>query len=435
MKRLREYLFIWDALALFVGLWVALMLRHLAWVTWAEYQVYLLPFAILFAIYLVIFYIAGIYNHRQYFSWEEIFSKIVYLHALCLLVGMALFYLSPYFAVQPKTILIISIGLSLAYFVLTRLWLLPLLFRRKQKVLILAEGVVVEEFLASSRNNFYFNFDFQVADMTRVEELGAVIKREGIEMLVLDYKHQFVKENLAVLYKLFLNEVVFVDIVKLYEDYFEREPVTLLSSDWCLRHVSNSERKVQDSLIRLMDIFGCLILAVPGLICLPFIVLVIKLDDGGGVFFRQERVGRGGRRIEIWKIRTMTYADEKMGDKANKVTRVGGFLRKSRLDELPQIWNVFKGDLALIGPRPERVQAAEVYAREIHYYNIRHLLRPGLSGWAQLNQKNHPHHDLDITATEEKLSFDLYYVRYRSLWFNIKIAVKTIAVLLSQEGK
>ena len=131
----------------------------------------------------------------------------------------------------------------------------------------------------------------------------------------------------------------------------------------------------------------------------------------------------------------MTIGDDggRWGEVENKVTRVGAFLRRTRLDELPQLWNVTRGELSLIGPRPEFGPAAEKYAAEIKYYNVRHLVKPGLSGWAQIYGEQ-PHHGISIAETKNKLSYDLYYIKNRSFLLDVKIALKTIRILLSRSG-
>lgn len=118
----------------------------------------------------------------------------------------------------------------------------------------------------------------------------------------------------------------------------------------------------------------------------------------------------------------------------NMETRVGKFLRKSRIDELPQIWNVFSGDISIIGPRPELPYLVESYQQSINYYDMRHIIKPGLSGWAQIYGR-HAHHGVNTEDTENKLSHDLYYVKNRSIFLEIKIALQTIKVLLSFVGR
>lgn len=139
------------------------------------------------------------------------------------------------------------------------------------------------------------------------------------------------------------------------------------------------------------------------------------------------------------KFRTMTFANDggkwKEEGLKNKVTRVGAFLRKTRVDELPQLWNVLRGDISLIGPRPEFHDAVQQYGQQIPYYNVRHLIKPGLSGWAQIYHDNHPHHGLDVDATAEKLSYDLYYIKNRSIVLDAIIALKTLKTLILSRGK
>jgi lipopolysaccharide/colanic/teichoic acid biosynthesis glycosyltransferase len=115
-------------------------------------------------------------------------------------------------------------------------------------------------------------------------------------------------------------------------------------------------------------------------------------------------------------------------------TRLGYWLRRLRLDELPQLWSVVRGQQSLIGPRPERPDYSELYRQQLPYYDVRHLIPPGLSGWAQLYHENHPHFQPALDATAEKLSYDLYYVKNRNFWLDLKIALKTIKVLLSVKG-
>ena len=140
----------------------------------------------------------------------------------------------------------------------------------------------------------------------------------------------------------------------------------------------------------------------------------------------------------MYKFRTMKIANDSgkwnSGEK-NYVTTIGAFLRKTRLDELPQLWNVVFGDVSLIGPRPEFPDAVKTYENEISYYGIRHLIKPGLSGWAQIYHDNHPHHGIGIAETKEKLSYDLYYMKHRSFILDLQIVLKTIKKLLSIKGK
>ena len=213
-------------------------------------------------------------------------------------------------------------------------------------------------------------------------------------------------------------------------------PVSLVGYDWFLENLSLSPKVSYDLVKRMMDVIISLPLALLSLIFYPFVFLAIKMDDGGEIFIRQSRIGQDNKHVEIIKFRSMSGLDE--GEEVLKsrrvVTKVGTFLRKSRIDELPQLWNVLKGDISLIGPRPEIPALALKYEEEIPYYNVRHLIKPGLSGWAQIYHDNHPHHGTDFSETKMKLSYDLYYIKNRSFFLDLKIALKTIKALLSRTG-
>jgi lipopolysaccharide/colanic/teichoic acid biosynthesis glycosyltransferase len=176
------------------------------------------------------------------------------------------------------------------------------------------------------------------------------------------------------------------------------------------------------------------------LLCLPVVAMIlgvcailIKLDTPGPIFYCQRRAGFGGRPFTIFKLRTMAhnhggehYTLE--GDK--RITRVGRFLRQYRLDELPQIINILRGDMSWIGPRPEAVSLAEWYEREVPFYIYRHIVRPGLSGWAQVHQGN----VAAVDAARQKLEYDFYYIKHFSLWLDAVIVLKTVRAIVTGFG-
>ena len=225
---------------------------------------------------------------------------------------------------------------------------------------------------------------------------------------------------------------------EIYEDIFNRVPISLLKYNWFLENISTTPHAGYDALKRVMDITIAIILILLSLPLYPLIILAIKLEDGKEIFGYQDRMGRANHMIRILKFRTMLFNDngdwQKQG-KINEVTKVGYFLRKTRLDEFPQLWNVLKGDMSLIGPRPEFPQAVKRYSDEISYYNIRHLIKPGLSGWAQIYQERHPHHGVDTLETTNKLAYDLYYIKNRSFLLDLKIALRTLKTMVSFAGR
>jgi sugar transferase (PEP-CTERM system associated) len=189
------------------------------------------------------------------------------------------------------------------------------------------------------------------------------------------------------------------------------------------------------ALKRLLDIVASAVMLVLTAPFLAAAALAVKLQDGGPVLYRQARVTRGGRVFRIMKLRTMTTDAEASGavwaQKADpRVTRIGRFLRRSRLDELPQLVNVLKGDMSFVGPRPERPEFTAELARELPLYNERHLVRAGLTGWAQVNYP----YGASLDDARSKLSYDLYYVKNFSVLFDVLIIAQTLRVVLWPSG-
>jgi exopolysaccharide biosynthesis polyprenyl glycosylphosphotransferase len=167
----------------------------------------------------------------------------------------------------------------------------------------------------------------------------------------------------------------------------------------------------------------------------PLVVLAVKLSSKGPIFFRQTRVGMGGRNFEVIKFRTMFTDAESGGAKwATKndprVTRVGMFLRKSRIDEIPQLWNVLRGDMGFVGPRPERPEFVAWLTEELPFYYLRTLIRPGLTGWAQVRYG----YGATLAETKAKLEYDLYYIKHMSMGLDLLIMFETIKTILRRRG-
>jgi lipopolysaccharide/colanic/teichoic acid biosynthesis glycosyltransferase len=209
-----------------------------------------------------------------------------------------------------------------------------------------------------------------------------------------------------------------------------------VGESWVLENVSLTPHGLDDVLKRSFDVLGALCLGLIALPLYPIIMLAIKLEDRGAIFYRTERIGRYNKPIHMLKFRTMNGHDHGTAALQSelRVTRVGRFLRKTRLDEIPQFWNIFRGDLSFIGPRPEMPALAAVYAERIPFYNLRHMITPGLSGWAQINEYEVPRSGIDVDRTITKLSFDLYYLKHRSFLLDLEIALKTLKTLLLRSG-
>jgi exopolysaccharide biosynthesis polyprenyl glycosylphosphotransferase len=395
-----------------------------------------IPFSILFLAWVVVFFIAGLYEKHTRILKNRLPSVIFSAQVVNSILAVLFFYFIPYFGITPKTNLFIYLFISFALVLIWRIYAVPFLgFRRKENAILIGSGEEMSDLKEEVNNNERYNLKFiSSVDLNEIDSLdfqNEVLNRiysEGVSSIVIDLKNEKVEPILPRLYNLIFSKIKFIDQYKIYEDIFDRVPLSLVGYNWFLENISSSSRVGYDFVKRGIDVVVSCILGIFSLIVYPFVVLAIMLDDRGPIFFAQERVGQNNRIIKILKFRSMTVEEPK------QVTRVGAFLRKTRIDELPQLWNVLRGDLSLVGPRPEIPELVKLYEKEIPYYNVRHLIKPGLSGWAQLYHEHHPHHQADAHKTRVKLSYDLYYIKNRSLFLDFKIALKTIKLLLSRKG-
>jgi sugar transferase (PEP-CTERM system associated) len=221
-----------------------------------------------------------------------------------------------------------------------------------------------------------------------------------------------------------------------YELVRGRVPVESLKGSWLVYGEGFRQNWWRTLEKRVIDIAASLVLLALALPVMIAAAIAIALESGAPVFYRQERVGRGGRRFTIWKFRSMRQDAEADG-KARwaaagdpRCTRVGRFIRKTRIDELPQLFNVLVGDLSLVGPRPERPEFVAGLAKEIPFYNARHSVKPGVTGWAQVRYA----YGASSEESKKKLEYDLYYVKNHTLLLDVLILLETIRVVLRGEG-
>lgn len=225
----------------------------------------------------------------------------------------------------------------------------------------------------------------------------------------------------------------------IYEELLGRVPIHHLESDWVLRSFVDETRS--DGLYelgkRILDIIGSIVGIAIFLVMLPFVSTAILMESGFPIFYRQERLGKGGKEFKIIKFRTMRQDAEQngqaqmAGEHDPRITRVGNFLRVTRLDEFPQFLNVLHGEMSLAGPRAERAQWVATFQEEIPFYRARLLVKPGISGWAQINYG----YASNVEDTSVKLEYDLYYIKHRSIIMDIVILLRTISTVLGRKGR
>ena len=233
-----------------------------------------------------------------------------------------------------------------------------------------------------------------------------------------------------------------VEVVRMpimYEELTQRVPIEHLESDWVIRSFVDQVRVhgLYELVKRLMDIFGGFVGTLIYLLFFPFVASAIWFETGFPILYSQERLGKGGSVFSIYKFRTMRQNAESNGEAKlaeendPRVTKVGNFLRKTRIDELPQFWNVLRGEMSLVGPRAERPTLVAEFQKQIPYYRARLLVKPGLTGWAQINYG----YVATVKETFVKLEYDLYYIKHRTTNLDFSIVLRTIGTVLRRTGR
>ena len=435
-----------DLGSLVAALWLSLFLRSFEIPSQDLFLTHLLPFSMLFVLWILVFYIAGLYEKHTAILKSKLPLILANTQIANSTLAVAFFYFIPFFGITPKTILFIYLLVSFVLILSWRIYGYFVIGRgHPHNAVLIGSGDEMKELFEEVNSNSIYNIKFvSSVDLGRADEKGfwdeivSHIYSENVSVIAIDLANKNVEPVLPHLYNLIFSKISFIDMHKIYEDIFDRVPLSLLSHDWFLENISTLPRGGYDALKRLMDIIISIPLLFVPILLYPLILVAMKIEGEGPVFTYQDRVGRNNRVIRILKFRTMLFNDN--GDwqnrgVTNKVTKVGNLLRKTRLDEFPQLWNVLKGDISLIGPRPEFPEAVKHYTDEIAYYNIRHLIKPGLSGWAQIYHDPQMRHQLTTVDTKNKLSYDLYYIKNRSLLLDIKIALRTLKTLTSIAGR
>lgn len=448
LARKEPYVLLFGDLFFFlVALWFSLVIRNFSIPSQEVFLMHLQPFGVLFIISIAVFYVAGLYEKRTIVLRSKLPGVLFNTQIINSFIAVLFFYFIPYFGIAPKTVLFIYLIVSFVGIWFWRAYIYFLISSRTpNNALIIGSGEEMKELYEQVNNHPFYNLHFvSLLDIDKnegdifVEEVTSRIYGENVSLVAIDLSNPKVEPILPHLYNFIFSKISFVDMHKIYEDVFDRVPLSLLKYSWFLENISTSPRYAYDALKRLMDLCIALVLFIASLPIDLITAILIKFEDGGPVFIYQDRVGKNNRLIKIIKFRTMSSNDNgeygKGGATTLRITRIGNFLRKTRIDELPQLLNVITGNLSLVGPRPELPNLTKVYEKQIPYYNVRHIIKPGLSGWAQIYQENHPHHGEAVLETKEKLSYDLYYIKNRSFILDLKIALLTIRTLLSRVGK
>ena len=445
-KTERSLLFFGDLVFLYLALWLTLALRTLSIPTQEYFGRHLIPFTFLFVLWVLIFFIAGLYDQHTTLFRSKLPERIVRVQLLNIIFAALFFFAVPFFGIAPKTNLVLYLVISSALIIFWRLSLLPLFLRREPAPALLIGGgkefkELYEEINQNSRYPLHFTHSIntdRIQPGALSEKIFSELRNPTLSFVVIDMGHSKLAAILPHLYKPLFSNVQFIDARELYEDIFERLPLSVLSDAGALERLAVAPRPFYHAAKRAIDMFFSLLLGIPTLVLSPLLAVAIRLESRGPVMLRQERVGKNGQMFCAHKFRSMERVENGVWieESDNKITRIGGFLRHTRLDELPQLWDIFIGRLSFIGPRPDLSGLHGRLSAEIPFYHLRSLVEPGLSGWAQVKQDYAPGNISPQSIEETKLRFmyDLYYLKHRSLMLDLEIFFRTIRVILTRFG-
>ncbi len=413
--------------ALFFGFWNNF--------SWGIFLDHLLPFTILYLLWLIIFYIFGFYDLELLKTPFSFYARVLTGLGFSLALGITFFYLVPFFGITPKTNLILNIVI---FGILISGWrkLFYSLFSShfQSKVAVIGKNPQSEELAGAIQKNPHLGYKF-ITFFDPEKDMFRQVQEKEIDTLILAENiipGSTLAKNLYQCLPLKLN---FIDLARAYEIICEKIPISFVAHTWFLENLREREKGFYDEIKRIIDFalaFLLLLLTSP---LWPFIALSIKLEDRGPIFYHQKRIGKDKKPFLLTKFRSMREGAEKetgavWAEKEDpRITKVGKFLRRTHLDEIPQMLNILKGDISLVGPRPERPEFVEQLEKEVPHYHIRHLIKPGFTGWAQIKFK----YGRSVMDSFEKFQYDLYYLKNRSLFLDLRILLKTFSLLFKKE--
>lgn len=415
MKReiplIKFFIIILDFLLFFSALILTLILRF-GLDLWPKFQEHFYPFFFLFPFYLISILAFDFYNF-YFLSLRNLFLRLLNFFVVTFIFSVIYFYFSQViFSISPKTNLFLFLVIYAFLLSLSRILFLKIYQRKKLAVYFLGREELKEKLKKDLNGNPFFIY----------EELKENFKENSFLIIDPQYhlkSHNFLKEILTL-------KITAFDFVDFYEKFFGRIPLEALDIDLIVREIFVSETKTYFYLKKFIDItlaiFFFVFLFLP--LFLPISIL-IYLNSPGSIFFFNERVGYQGKIFKLIKFRTMEGKQKgqkwAVGDEEKRIFFFGKILRKAHLDELPQIINILKGELSFVGPRPEQPIIAKDLEKEIPFYNLRYLVLPGLTGWAQVNFK----YPENLEETKIKLEYDLYYLKNGNLFLDILTIIKT----------
>ncbi|MBN2884514.1 sugar transferase [Patescibacteria group bacterium] len=392
-----------------------------------------------FIIFIIVFYINNLYNLRQMASVHNFIRRTLSSVISASLLAVVYFYIYPLVDIAPKTNLAIFALFSLIGFLIWRRlsYLLLKSSPWQNNLAIIGYNEHVQELVADmqKRPGLGYQTALIFKDINELQELQQRIIEKNIRTIILADDFNANTALRQTLFSLLRHQVSFISFTDFYEQVNGKVPVENINQNWFLENLAEGEKNYFDFAKKSFDY---ILASIFFLISLPFWIIIsilIKLNSAGPIFFTQMRVGKNGRLFKLYKFRTMRVHDNDgaitaVNDK--RVTLVGKLLRSTRLDEIPQLINILKGQMSFIGPRPERPELSEKLEAIIPFYTTRLLIKPGISGWDQISGE---YHSATPEDTMKKLQNDLYYIKHRSVYLDFSIILKTVATVLGRRGR
>ena len=442
-KQLKIFLLVLsDILIFYISLSLTLIIRYImidrAPITFfSSINLHFTSFSIIFIFWLLVFWAAGLYDIIKLRNEELFYKTLIIAFLINAALAVSLFYFIPYFIITPKINLFIDLALTLAILYFWRQYFNQWAGRAFGINLVFLgaspEIMELKEFLNNNPQ-----LGYQVAGILapdNIPELENLWQSKKFSLIVSAEQFNHSQKLAFLLFQYFKRGVTISDLDKFYENVTNRVPISIIREVWFLENISEIERGFYEIGKRIFDIVVGIILGFVTIIIFPIVAIGIKIFDPGPIFYCQKRIGKNGQAFTLIKFRSLPL--NKNNDRMQKpnqeeITSFGKFLRKSHWDELPQVWNILKNEMSFIGPRPEKPEFVERLSSEIPFYEMRHLVKPGMSGWAQLHN---PNAGPTLKETLEKLQYDLYYVKNRSVFLDLSIVLKTLRVLISGAGK
>ena len=392
------------------------------------------------AIWLVVALVVDAYDLHAAVSARGIFRVVATTVTLETIALLVVFFIAPYGVTRPTILIWVPLA------ALTILcW--RLLYRRVFARAIFA-GRIMLVADPETVDRVWGEIDQQLAGLYRVVgtihpldvdaggRLTAAAGGREADQIVLGAEEDLPTDLFQSLVECYDSGLVVRSISDVYEELTGRLLVERLRQTWLLSLQQRGETsRVYSVFKRLVDVVASVLGLIVLVVLLPFVWIAVKVEDRGPVFHRQERVGHFGRPFEILKLRTMRVRPHQelhwTAEDDARITRVGRVLRRLHLDELPQAWNILRGDMSVVGPRPEQIQYVETLRESIPYYNTRLSVRPGLTGWAQVNYG----YGSGVDGSTVKLSYDLYYIKHQSVALDLLIIARTLFAVATLKGR